>query len=214
MLVRSLFYFGLIGPLLFIAVFTIEGLRRPGYNPVYHMVSSLSSGPNGWIQIANFIICGASILSIALGLGVANITDHASIIGITMASILGTSLIAAGVFVTDSVLGYPKGAESKVSRRGQLHNLFSLIVFGSVPFVILIMAFVFKDAFDWNGWFAYSITSMILFTVTFLAFISASVLVEIKKLKTAPIGLLQRLTIIIGWTWISIFSYLLSQKLT
>ena len=47
---------GMIGPVLFVTVFTLEGWFRPGYNTLGMYVSELSLGPRGWIQIINFII--------------------------------------------------------------------------------------------------------------------------------------------------------------
>jgi hypothetical membrane protein len=39
--------FGVIGPLLFIAVFLIEGATRPGYSAWRNLVSQLATGPGG-----------------------------------------------------------------------------------------------------------------------------------------------------------------------
>jgi hypothetical protein len=49
---------GVVGPLLFIAVFLVEGLTRPGYDPYHSMVSELQLSGWGWQQIANFLMCG------------------------------------------------------------------------------------------------------------------------------------------------------------
>ena len=49
---------GMLGPALFVAVFSIEGALRPGYNALSTYVSALSLGPRGWIQIANFYLFG------------------------------------------------------------------------------------------------------------------------------------------------------------
>ncbi len=43
---------GVIGPLLFVLVFLIEGATRPAYNPLRSMVSELSLSEYGWQQIA------------------------------------------------------------------------------------------------------------------------------------------------------------------
>jgi hypothetical protein len=45
----------LAGPL-FIVTSLIEGLARPDYNSLRHPVSSLALGPDGWIQVANFMV--------------------------------------------------------------------------------------------------------------------------------------------------------------
>ena len=54
---------GIIGPTLFLLVFTLEGWLRPGYQPQTMYVSDLSLGPRGTIQIINFIVCiGSCVL--------------------------------------------------------------------------------------------------------------------------------------------------------
>ena len=58
---------GMIGPVLFIAIFTLEGWLRPGYNPLGMFVSELSLGPGGWIQIVNFIVFGVLLLVFTWG---------------------------------------------------------------------------------------------------------------------------------------------------
>ena len=59
---------GAIGPLLFILVFLIEGATRPGYSAWRNYVSSLSLSDQGWMQIANFLVCGLLSLCFAIGL--------------------------------------------------------------------------------------------------------------------------------------------------
>jgi len=210
--IRNMFYLGFIGPILFIAIFLIEGWRRPEYKPIYHMVSSLSIGRSGWIQIINFILCGISILGLAAGLRMINDSGNVSLFGFTMMIILGVSLIGAGIFVTDPVLGYPISSDDNVTLTGTLHNVFSLVVFISLPIVIVIMLNSFSDELSWKGWAVYSIITLVLFIIFFISFMTASVFLEMGKVNIAPIGLLQRITIIIGWSWIAVFSYLLNSR--
>ena len=46
---------GVIGPVLFVVVFLMEGATRPGYDPMRMFVSLLSLSDLGWQQIANFL---------------------------------------------------------------------------------------------------------------------------------------------------------------
>src|SRR2546430_6705392 len=55
---RFLIAGGAIGPLLFIIVLLIEGATRPGYSAWHNYGSSLSLSALGWMQIANFLVCG------------------------------------------------------------------------------------------------------------------------------------------------------------
>src|SRR6266480_7064824 len=65
---RFLIAGGAIGPLLFIIVLLIEGATRPGYSALHHYGSALSLGDQGWMQIANFLVCGLLTLCFAVGL--------------------------------------------------------------------------------------------------------------------------------------------------
>ena len=63
---RLLLFCGIIGPLLFIVVFLIEGATRADYNPLRYPVSSLSIGDLGWIQATNFLMVGLLLFAFAI----------------------------------------------------------------------------------------------------------------------------------------------------
>ena len=67
-LTRWLLTGGVVGPLLFILVFLIEGATRPGYSAWLTDVSHLELSSQGWEQIANFLVCGSLIVGLAVGL--------------------------------------------------------------------------------------------------------------------------------------------------
>ena len=58
---------GIIGTTLFVAIFTLEGWYRPGYEPLKIYVSALSLGPRGGIQILNFILFGVLLFVFSRG---------------------------------------------------------------------------------------------------------------------------------------------------
>ena len=120
---------------MFVAVFLLEGAVREGYRPLRHPVSSLALGPRGWIQAANFTVAGTLFLAGAAGLAGAG--DAAG--GQPAPALIGAAgagLIAAAVFTTDPVSGYPPGtpgALTRPSRAGIAHNLAAVPVFLGVP---------------------------------------------------------------------------------
>ena len=65
---RRLALAGVLGPPLFVVVFLVDGLIKPGYDPVTRVVSEASIGDLGWVQIANFLVFGATMLAFSLGL--------------------------------------------------------------------------------------------------------------------------------------------------
>src|SRR5207248_11124227 len=58
---------GLIGAVLFVVVFLVEGATRPGYSAWRNFVSQLSLSDQGWEQVANFIVFGVLCVGFAVG---------------------------------------------------------------------------------------------------------------------------------------------------
>lgn len=56
---------GIVGPIVFFAVFTVDGALTPGYSAWSEPVSYLALGPAGWIQTANFIVLGVLLAAFA-----------------------------------------------------------------------------------------------------------------------------------------------------
>src|SRR5262249_37750539 len=84
---------GMIGPALFVTVFTLEGWLRTGYDPLSMYISELSLGPRGWIQIANFIVLGTLLLLFVRGVADEFREGKASSIGPVLLTIIsGASL--------------------------------------------------------------------------------------------------------------------------
>ncbi len=192
---------GAIGPLLFIVVFLIEGATRPNYSALHNFVSSLSLGDQGWVQITNFLICGMLVLCFAIGLQRVLHSGKGSILGPILLGIFGLSLIGAALFVTDPLLGYPPGASSTPTLHGTLHVLLSLVAFIALPAACFVLARRFAADPAWRGWTLYSIATGILVVVFFIA---ADVVASPNS--NAPAGLVQRLSIIIGWGWIALLA--------
>jgi hypothetical protein len=113
---------------LFVAVFTVEGWRRPGYSPLRMFVSELALGPDGWVQIVSFLVTGALVL--VFGRGLARYSEHgpASRAGAVLLQVIGISLMASGPFTTD-----PSAVFSEVSVHGIIHGVFGALVFALAP---------------------------------------------------------------------------------
>ncbi len=88
---------------------------REGYRPLRHPVSSLALGPRGWVQAANFTVAGTLFQAGAAGLAGAG----DSVGGQPAPALIGAAgagLIAAAVFTTDPVSGYPPGTPDALTR--------------------------------------------------------------------------------------------------
>src|SRR5690349_4803291 len=121
---RLLLAAGAVGPPLFILAFLVEGATRSAYRPWHMAVSSLSDGPFGWTQKANFFVCGVSSVCFALGLKRSLRSGKGATWGPILLGTFGLGLVGAGVFTTDPGLGYPPGAVTPAtpSVHGLLHS--------------------------------------------------------------------------------------------
>jgi hypothetical protein len=119
----------MIGPVLFVATFTIEGWLRAGYDSRGTYISVLSLGPRGWIQMANFIGFGLLFVLFARGVAAAFSDGTASRAGPVLLTIIGISFVASGFFATDPITT----PRDQMSGHGVAHSLFGALVFSLSP---------------------------------------------------------------------------------
>ena len=187
---RALLVCGMIAGPLFVGTFTLEGARRPDYDPTRHPVSSLSLGSSGWTQKLNFLATGA--LTIAFAAGVRS----------RWLGAVGAGLVGAGVFDCDPIGGYPPGTPDVPATRtvhGVLHDLASTPVFLGLPIACAVEARRFAADGDrvLSGWSAAS-------GVAFAgSFVMAS-----RGFAGAGTGggRYQRAALITGFTWMGVLA--------
>jgi hypothetical protein len=167
------------------------------------------------LQIANFLVCGLLTLGFAVGLRQVLHTGRGSVWGPILIGVFSVALIVAGLFVTDPSLGYPPGTHSSGPQtlHGTIHGVAVLIAFSSIAIASFVMARCFAGDPDWKGWALYSIVTGILVIGFFIASTTVSALDESGVLPGSPIGLLQRIAIIAGWSWITILAIRLLSKI-
>ena len=202
---RLLFACGALAGPFFTLAWLVAGFTRASYDALRHPISSLAIGESGWTQIANFLITGALLLAFALGLKRAlQLLNEPTRVPFLIATI-GIGLLGAGIFLTDPMNGYPLGTPHlpvQYSLEGRLHRLFSAFVFLGLP----IACFMFARFFRRRGeriWAVYSrvsgITFLLMFVVTSLAFAQLYNLTQFA-------GLLQRITLTIGFAWLTLLA--------
>jgi Protein of unknown function (DUF998) len=128
----------MIGSVLFVVVFTVDGWLRPGYDSLGMYISELSLGAGGWIQRANFGVLGILFLLFARGVAAEFREGTASKAGPAVLTIIGVSLLASGPFVTD-----PMG--NQTSWHGVLHGIFGALVFSLAPFSTIVCLRRFRE---------------------------------------------------------------------
>lgn len=159
------------------------------------------------MQGTNFIVCGVLVFCFAIGLKRVLRSGKGSTWGPILLGVFGLCLIGAGFFATDPLLGYPPGAPSTPTVHGTIHNILSLFVFISLIAACFVLARRFAGDPEWRGWAFYSVATGILVAIFFIA-------TDVVAALNGPAGLFQRICIIIGWVWISLFAFrLMSKKL-
>ncbi|HEV2457500.1 MAG TPA: DUF998 domain-containing protein [Ktedonobacterales bacterium] len=194
---RLLLLGGVVGPALFVVVLLIEGTTRPGYSAWHNFGSQLSLSSQGWEQVANFLMCGLLCLGFAVGLRWALGSGKGAVAGPVALAVFGAALVVAGIFKTDPGLGYPPGVPAPAggpTPHGAVHALAGLFAFVSLAVACFALARRFAGDTRWRGWAAYSI-------VTGVVVVLSLVVSNVPSLSDFA-GLIQRIGIVGGWTWI------------
>lgn len=162
------------GPLLIVVGF-IQIPIRAGFDWTRHPLSMLSLGELGWIQVANFIVCGLLYIAAAVGFREALHGGTAGTWGPLLIGGVGIGLVLGGVFSADPGLGFPPGAPDGAPAAMSWHAGLHLIGF-AVGFTSVVAAsFVFARRF-WKlaqrGWAAYCIASGVLVAACFVIVMS------------------------------------------
>jgi len=182
---------GVVAGPLFVTTFLVAGALRDGYDPIRHPVSSLQIG--GWVQTVNFLVSG--LLTIAFAIGTRKAGQ--GFWGPLLIGAVGIGLVGSGVFLTDPVSGYPPGSPpiSDYTWHGRWHDLFAVPTFLGWPAACFVFARRFRPWYSVFSGLAFAAT----FVLTSAAFAQTPGLVEIG-------GLLQRVTITIGWLWLTLLA--------
>jgi hypothetical protein len=81
---------------LWAAVSLVQAAARPGFDLTRYPLSTLSTGPDGWIQVLNFLVAG--VLTVIGGIGLRRVlTGWAP----RLLTVNGVGMFAAGVFSMD-----------------------------------------------------------------------------------------------------------------
>ena len=172
------------GPLFLVVVF-IQDITRRGFSMTIHPPSLLSLGDGGWIQVANFIVCG--LLFVAAGAGLRRATRATW--GPILIACVGAGMVIGGLFSADPGLGFPAGAPAGQPTTMTWHAMLHLTGFGIGYSALVAACFVYARRY----WY-----SAIAGGVTALCFVY--VMSGLSHGNLIPLWL----ALVVGWTWISI----------
>jgi hypothetical protein len=191
---------GMIGSALFVAVFTIEGFLRPGYDMRSDFISALSLGPRGWIQIANFLVLGTLFLVFAWGAAAEFREGKASRFGPILLAIIGFGFFISGPMVMD-----PTGTvRAEMTAHGIVHAIFGAIVFTLAPITCFMFFRGFRSDPNWR-WFAWwTLAAGIVITAAVVALRIMSP--QPPALPHPLAGIAQRMIVIPFLAWVFAFA--------
>ncbi len=193
---------GMVGSALFVAVFTVEGWLRPGYNPLEMFISAVSLGPRGWVQIANFIILGLLLALFTWGVAREFRTGKASRGGVILLAIIALLFIVSGPFVMDPA-GTP---QSQASVHGTIHGLAGGIIFLLMPISIFVFLRRFRVDPGWRSLRVWTLVLGIIEAAAVLIFIIVSKAPDLQNALTGWLGLIQRTALVPFMVWLFVFA--------
>lgn len=203
---QLLLRFGVAAGPIFVTVFTVAGALRADYSPIRHPVSSLALTGWGWVQVVNFLLTGA--LLVALAIGIRRVGPRPAR-GATpwLVGLGGIGLMGAGVFPGDPVSGYPPGTPDTLvyTAPGVAHDAFSVLFFLCLAAAGLAFTAWCVRGRRW-GFATYSVLSAIVFLVLL---VTASTGFEQDPALVAYGGLIQRAALVVGLAWTSVVAVVL-----
>ena len=203
---RLYLWAGIVGPILFVLIFTIDGALTPGYSALSEVVSFLELGPTGWIQSLNFILTGLLLILFALGFFQwmrPRSTSGWLYATTVFIALSGVGLIMAGPFLPDA----PGSAQTSV--HGAVHTVAFTMVFLPLGLACLFVGGKFIRTAGWriHGW--YSLLAGLISTFVALGSLFSSFVVSnaSKTPFTATSsqisngGLINRIIILFAFAW-------------
>jgi hypothetical protein len=155
---RLLLAAGLLGSMSFSATYLLDGVLRPDYDSLRQPISALSLGPDGWVQITNFIVFGALSCCSAIGWRATLSPGIGARWYPRLKALAGLALILAGIFTQDPSLGFPRGVAGPAhpTLHAQIHNAATFVSLTATVAGLLVLARRFAHEPRWRGWATYA----------------------------------------------------------
>lgn len=192
---RWLLVTGAVAAVQMIVVVSADGATRAGYNANRNWVSQLSLGPQGWIGVLNLSLCSGWLIAFAIGLRRWLVSSPSARWTVRLVAVCAAGFATIAVVPIDPGLGYPPGVPAVHTALGFVHQAGALMVFASGTMGAVLL----------GRCIGATRRGLIVAGVMVLSFIGATTLVILDVLNLlagTPSGLLERVSLYIGISWI------------
>ena len=190
---------GMIGSLLFLAVFVAEDVFSPDFNWLSTAVSEHSRTPHGRIQITTFMVVGLLLVIFSRGINEELHNVPGSRTGALMIGITGVCLILSGPFVTDP--GGVVMGSSDATWQGAVHGIVGAIAFTLMPLSCFVFYRRLRSQRAYSSFARWSLT-VCFFIIFGIALLKLAQLGVMRGL----LGLFQRLLLVAYFGWIFVLA--------
>lgn len=188
---------GVIAPILFIFVFSLDGFVKPDYSVMSQPISYLEIGWNGWIQSTNFMVLGLLLMLFALGFfqGMNLLIKRTPLLASTALLLLvGLTFINDGVFIPAAP------GESQNVAHSVLHSIGFEVIFFALPLAYLIIGWQLRKTAGWRVYGWYSIIASVI-TIIPALFVLISSFSAPSTQASPSAGLINRIFVVEALVW-------------
>ncbi|HEX7099879.1 MAG TPA: DUF998 domain-containing protein [Acidimicrobiia bacterium] len=195
---------GVVAASLFAVGVVIQDWTKPAFDPLRHMVSHLSLGPWGWVNVGLLLATGALVAAFGLSLRRSGFPGGKVVPALVV--VAGVALVAAAVFPIDPGLGYPPGVGATRTWRGSIHDAAGGLLFASLTAAAVGTARKLRGQPGRRWQRQVSQAAAFLMPVLFIA-CSIAIGMDYGGAVSRPLGgLFERLYLAVAFAWILLMS--------
>ncbi len=202
---------GMLGPIIFIGTFLLDGLLTPGYSLVDRPISDLAlTGKFGWIQDVNFAVLGILLILFAVGFPrlMEKLGQRRS--GFASAILLG---ISGAAYVLVAIFPAQAVGESPFVLHAVMHSIGFTMIFLSYGLALLLAGVAFKrNGRGWNKFAWYSVATAIFPIIAALGNLSSVGAVASGFETVHGAGLVTEILVIIALSWYIVLGYTMLKE--
>ncbi len=206
---RLVAWAGVVGPVLFVLAFTLEGTLRPGYDPRAMFISALSLGPRSWLQIANFLQLGLLMLLFTRAVSGEFGGRKGARAGLALLMFLALLFLISGLFTMDPT-GTP---QNQMTLHGLVHGLAGGIVFLLMPVTLFVFLPLFRAREGWRAFARITLALGIFDAAAVLFFTLSSKMPQLQARFSGWSGLIQRAALVPFMLWLFLFGLYLLYRM-